>query len=160
LNALTDKKGNSSFWTAVLVLAICMIFSAVLTYASLMSAVRMARDTTQLTLDSFVIENAVGIYDSIKNGSNEVTLSQYDQAFTDRLTQEFSVVKSGSSLYNMGADGGIVYAYKGPLTHTLNGDVLELKTTFELTLPVAFAGQKVTDLRIPLEARSLYVLKL
>jgi len=142
-----------------MVVGISMIFLAVLTYSSLITSLRMARETTQLTLDSFLIENAVIIYQSIKNGHNETNLTEYDQAFTEQLLQELDVVKNGSALYHTGSEGGIIYTYRGPLTQTLNGDILELKTTFELTLPVRFAGQNLMDLRVPQEVRSLYVLK-
>ena len=54
--------------TAVIVLITAALLSLVFLYASLMSIISSTKSNTERVLDSFVIENATFIFDSIKNG--------------------------------------------------------------------------------------------
>ena len=159
IHILKSKQGNSCFHTAIVVLVLVMIFSVVLTYASLMTIVSTTKEDTQRVLDGFVIENATQIYQSIKKGNNSTTANEYNERFQALICVELGLDNSGTMLYNEAIDKEIIYYYTNPLTTNLKDDILELKTDFELIIPISFAGQKLFDLRIPLEVKSLYVLK-
>ena len=67
---LASKAGMSHVKTAVLVLVMAMVFSAVFLYASIMTIVQASRDQTRRVLDDFIMHNSIEIYDSLKNGND------------------------------------------------------------------------------------------
>ena len=142
-----------------MILVISMIFAAIFAYASLSSIVRKAKEDTQRVLDSFVIENAAEIYASIKNGNHDAIGREYSERFIDRLHTELGLSRQASVLYNRSMNHEVIFQFNDTLTGTVRNDVLELKTDFKIIVPVWFAGNKLFDLTIPLQVKSLYVLK-
>jgi hypothetical protein len=160
IKIVKDKSGISYVKTAVIILVISMLFSVVFTYISLMITVSRTRDDTQRVLDSFIIENASEIYDSVKNGNNTTLNNDYSNEFRKRVFNELWLMQvGGSPMYHSGTDGKVIFYYDNPVTTTIRSDVLELKTQYEIVMPVSFAGQKLFDLRIPMEVKSLYIMK-
>ena len=144
--------------SAVLVLIMMMLFSLIFFYASMMSTVSRARDDTQRVLDSFCIEKAVVIYDSIKNGNKQMVSGTYTTEFMAKIADELGLSRTGNTgFHRSGSD--IIFQYTNPLTANLKNDTLSLTMDFEIVMPINFAGQKVTDMRVPLKVESIYVLK-
>jgi len=143
---------------AVLILMICMVFSVVLTYASLMAMVSKTKEDTKRVLDSFIIENAQEIYNSVKNGNHQAAAT-YSERLRIRLTEELGLSRAGNTLRHRDSNSAILFSYDNSLTAQITGGVLELKTSFDLVFPIEFAGETLSDLRIPLEVKSLYVVK-
>jgi len=158
-NILKDKSGDSSVKTAVLVLAVAMIFSAVFTYVSLMITVTKTREDTQRVMDSFIIENAEMIFNSVKNGNHSTLSNTYTTRFRELVRTELGLTQSGTNLYSEGANSNVMFRYNNPITTTIRNGVLELQTSYEIVIPVTFAGKTVTNVRVPITVRSLYVLK-
>ena len=136
-----------------------MIFSVIFTYVSLMITISRTREDTQRVLDSFIIENAAGIYQSVKNGNHRTLNSNYDTRFRNLVVAELGLTRVGNNAYHATDSGDIIFHYNNPVTTNITNGVLELKTTFEIVVPVYFAGNKLFDLHVPLEVKSLYVLK-
>lgn len=156
---LLNKKGMAYIKTAVIIIIISMLFSVMLSYASLMSTVSRVRDDTQRTLDSFCIEKAASIYGSVKNGSNQMVSGAYTDLFVRKVATELSLIKSGNTATNR-KDNKIVFQVINPLTANLNNDTLSLTADIEVYIPVYFAGLNLTELRVPIKLESVYVLKL
>ena len=157
MHSLRGRQGGASIQAVVLILVISMLFSVTLAYASLLSVISATKEDTQRVLDSFLIENATQIYDSVRQGSNRTAMREYTAQFEQEICVELGLEKSGNLLYTKGKE--IIYCYANLLTTNLKNDTLELKADFELILPVRFAGREWTQLHIPLEVRSLYMLK-
>lgn len=155
---LHSRSGISHVKTVVLVLIFAMIFSAVLTYASMMTVIQTSRDNTIRVLDSFVMHNSKEIYDSLKNGSD---FSQsLDQVFyKSSLLSEFSLDNSGNIIYSKDEQGDIVYLMTNPNVSYDYNNTLKLKASYTIWIPVRFAGKLMTCLRIPITVRSYYSLK-
>jgi len=156
--SIVNCKGEAYVKAAVLILVICMVFSAVLTYASLMSMAAKTKEDTQRVLDSFIIENAEEIYNSVKNGNHQATAA-YSERLRVKLAEELGLSRTGNTLRHQDSNSAILFSYDNSLTSQITGGVLELKTNFDLVFPIEFAGQRLTDLRIPMEVKSLYVVK-
>ena len=159
MKKIFNKSGLSYIQTAVIILIAVMLFSVVFTYVSLMVTISRTRDDTQRVLDSFIIENASEIYVSVKNGNNTTLSTTYDTRFKALVASELGLTQSGSAMYSETADKNIIFYYNNPVTTNIRSDVLELSTSFEIVLPVSFAGNKLFDLTVPVEVNSLYVLK-
>ena len=157
-NLIRSKIGMSHVKTAVLVLIFVMIFSVVLTYASMMTVIQTSRDNTIRVLDSFVMHNSKEIYDSLKNGSDfSESLNQI--FYKSSLLSEFSLDNSGNIIYSKDEQGNIVYIMTNPNVSYDYSNTLKLKASYTIWIPVRFAGKLITYLRIPITVRSYYSLK-
>lgn len=154
-----NRRGVSYVRTCAAVLVITMLLSLVLAYASWMTIIQTTRADTQRVLDSFCIGKAKEIYGSIKQGNNRMVRGEYTDAFMEALTDELGLAKNGNMVYHESDNREVIYHYANPLTANLKDDTLTLTMDFELILPVTFAGRRLTDLRVPLQVGSAYVLK-
>jgi len=159
IRVLKDKRGFSHIKMACIILAVCMIFSVVFTYISLMITVSKTREDTQRVMDSFIIENAEVIYNSVKNGNNTTLSNSYNNRFRELVAAELGLSRSGSTLWNENSRRQIMFHYNNPITTNIRNGVLELQTRYEIAIPVNFAGRRVMTVRVPITVRSLYVLK-
>lgn len=155
---MLNKKGISYVKTAVWVLIICMILSLVLTYASLMTLIQTAESNTQRVLDGFVTQNSKLIYESLKNGS-DFTESLNKSFYVSTVSDELSMDFSGNMLYYINEQGVVIYRIANPNVAYEWEDTLKLRATYDILLPVTFAGQTVATLRIPQKVVSYYNLK-
>lgn len=144
--------------TAVIVLIIAMLLSLVFMYASIMSVVSSTKSNTERVLDSFVIENATYIYNSIKNG-NDFTTSIDANYYIFKTSSELSLDISGGMLYNRDEQGGYNFRMTNPQTFFTVSNTLNLTTTYDLLFPINFAGKRVMELRIPIKVKASYNLK-
>ena len=144
--------------TAVIILILAMTLSVVLSYASMMTIVSTTKENTQRVLDSFVMNNSVLIYDSIKNG-NDFTEYIDTNAFLVAFDEELSLDLSGNMLYSKDAKGNIIFKMKNIVTTYQVENTLKLQTNYDLLIPVRFAGKGLFDLRIPIIVKASYNLK-
>ena len=156
---LRCRKGASQVKVAVLVIAVAMIFSAVFAYVTLMITITRTREDTQRVLDSFIIENAEAIYNSVKNGNHTTLTTNYNTRFRELVAAELGLTRSGTLMYSEGASRNIIFHYNNPVTTNIRDGVLELQTRYEIVIPITFAGMDVVNVRVPITVRSLYVLK-
>ena len=144
--------------TAVYILITCMVLSLVLTYASLMTIIGTSKDNTEKVLTSYVTENSIYIYNSIKNG-HDFTHSLNAEYFSDRYLENHTLDFDENYLYNRNSEGGYVYKLTKPQTDFSTKNTLNLTCTYDLHIPVEFAGEKITDLIIPVEVSTSFNLK-
>ena len=144
--------------TAVVIVFIAMLLALMLFYASLMSTVERARDDTQRVLDGYCIEKAAVIFNSIKNGHNQMASDVYTDEFMTKIAAELGLALTGNTATHQ-SGSNIIFRYTNPLTANLNSDTLSLTTEFDVVIPVSFAGRNLTEIRIPLKVKSVYVLK-
>ena len=155
---MLNKKGISYVKTAVWTLILCMILSLILTYASLMTLIQTAESNTQRVLDGFVTENSKLIYDSLKNGS-DFTENLNKNFYISAISAELAMDISGNVLYYKDEDGHVLYRISNPNVAYEWENTLMLRATYDILLPVTFAGKTVTTLRIPQKVVSYYNLK-
>jgi len=144
--------------TAVMVLVISMVLSLVLAYASIMTIVQTTKSNTERVLNSFVIETSTYIYNSIKNG-NDFTTAINANYFVSQFSLENSLDFDGNFLYNKNDRGVSIFKMTNPTTRFSVDNTLNLITTFDLLIPVQFAGKQVTEMRIPIKVTASYILK-
>ncbi|MHB1454211.1 MAG: hypothetical protein ACYCYM_09720 [Saccharofermentanales bacterium] len=123
-----------------------------------MTLVQTTQSNTQRVLDSFTIENSAKIYSSIRNG-NDYTAAIDSDYFTQNLLLDGTLVQGSDCFYNEDSEGNILWRMTVPQTTFTETNTLNLTCTFDLLLPVAFAGNPVTELRIPIKVKTSYNLK-
>ena len=144
--------------TAIVVVVIAMLLSLVFMYASLMSMISATKSNTERVLDSFVMENATYIYNSIKNG-HDFTASIDAYYYISKTSSELSLDFSGGMLYNRNEQGGFNFRMTNPQTSFTVSNTLNLTTTYDLLFPINFAGKRVLELRVPITVKVSYNLK-
>lgn len=153
-----NKKGSGYVGSCVLILVLAMIFTVVLIYANVMTIVQTTKDNTKRVLDSFVMKNSVDIFESIKQG-NDFIEDLENLLYISLISSELSLDKSSNMLYSENADGEIVYTITNPNVTYEVDNALKLKASYDLTVPMYFAGSKVLDLKIPVVVNSSFTLK-
>ena len=155
---LASKAGMSHVKTAVLVLVMAMVFSAVFLYASIMTIVQASRDQTQRVLDDFIMHNSIEIYDSLKNGDD--LSEELDEFFyKSEIFFAFSLDIVGDALYSVDEEGGIQYVISNPHVDYEVQNTLKLNASYDLSIPIRFAGIHLFDLKMPITVKAYYVLK-
>lgn len=144
--------------TAVIVLSLAMILSAVMTYSSIMTILQTARDNTKLALDSYVTHNSIEIYDSLKNGS-DFTAFLEKNIFKDEILSVFSLDISGNMIYSTDKQGEIIYKMTIPNVDYEYVNTLKLGASYDVNIPMTFAGKYLFDLQIPQNVTSYYNFK-
>jgi hypothetical protein len=135
-----------------------MLFALVLSYASFMTIISTTKDNTKRCLDSFVMQNSTLIYKAIKEGRN-FTDNIDETLFIQGFEGELSVDFQNGLLYSVTDKGNVIFKMTSPDISFKVDNTLNLITTYNLMLPVDFAGRKLFDLNIPIEVEARYALK-
>ena len=144
--------------TAAIVLIIAMIFSVVLTYASVMTIVQTSKSNTERVLNSFVIQNTTLIYDSIKNGNTFIAAIDTN-SFITQFSSDCTLDYEGGYFYNRNSEGSTIFRMTSPQTTFTVNNTLSLTCVFDILYPINFAGKQVSEIRIPIIVKTSYSLK-
>lgn len=154
---MRNRRGEGHILTCVLVLAIGMVASVLMVFATSISMVRYTKDNVALTLDSYVLEHAVEIYNAVKQGSNAI--EEVDEgAYVAQLRQFASLDQRGEFLYAYGSDGRLNYYMSVPRFQ--EGDhTLQWEVSYTQYLPLRFMGEIVAYAQVPVTVTSVWTSK-
>ena len=158
MKRILNNRGSGYFTPCVITLVIVMILAAVLFYANTMTIIQATKANTERVLDSFVMKNSIEIYQSIKQG-HDFTEKFDKNYYISQTSSELSLDKSSNTLYSIGEDGKTIYSMTNPNVTYKVDNALKLKASYNLMIPVEFAGKKLFDLVIPLTVTSSLTLK-
>lgn len=158
MKILNSKKASGYIDAAIYTVVISMILSVILLYASIITIVQTTKNDTRRVLDSFIMQNSIEIYDSIKNG-NDFTEEIDEDSFTSSIIYSLSLDKSENAIYAYDSSGTVTYIMTNPNVTYTTDNTLKLKAEYTLKIPVQFAGIKLFDLVIPQGVKSSYTLK-
>ncbi len=158
MNPLNNKRGSSYFQPVVVILILAMILSVVLFYATTKSTIETTRDNTKRVLDSYVMKNSIEIYNSIKQG-NDFTEAIEKSFYISSVSEELSPDYGTGYLYTVDANGDIVYRMTNPDVTYKVDNTLQLKASYDLQMPVWFAGQIIYWFTVPVTVSSSLTLK-
>ena len=158
MNPLNNKRGSSYFQPVVVILILAMILSVVLFYATTKSTIETTRDNTKRVLDSYVMKNSIEIYNSIKQG-NDFTEAIENSFYIYSVSEELSLDYGTGYLYTVDANGDIVYRMTNPDVTYKVDNTLQLKASYDLQMPVWFAGQIIYWFTVPVTVSSSLTLK-
>ena len=158
MNPLKNKRGSSYFQPVIVILIIAMILSVVLFYATTKATIETTRDNTKRVLDSYVMKNSIEIYNSIKQG-NDFTEAIENSFYISSVSEELSLDYGTGYLYTVDANGDIVYRMTNPDVTYKVDNTLQLKASYDLQMPVWFAGQIIYWFTVPVTVSSSLTLK-
>ena len=155
---LFNNKGGGYITACVITIVIAMILSSVFFYAACITIIQNTREMTEEVMESFIIENAVLIYDSIKQG-HDLTEKLNKNVLGSEISSRFSLDFVGNTLYSHDKDGNMIYAMTDPEVTFKVDKSLKLKASYMVAVPVKFAGSRLFFLRIPLTVTKSFTVK-
>lgn len=144
-----NRKGEGYILPCVLILVVCMILSVFVSFALSVNVIRMSKRNTRVVLDSFVMQNSILIYDSIKNG-NDFTEYLDEDEYIDAICEFCTLDKRGEYLYAYDNDGNENYRISVPEIGYNYDNTLKIYTSYTIFVPVYFAGVRVETVEVPL----------
>lgn len=152
---MRNKRGDGYIPACVTVVILCMLTAVCLTFVTTIGVVRMTKRNTRIVLDSFVMQNAVEIYDSIKNGT-DYTQELDETAFVKALCAFSKFDNSGDVLYAYGEDGEWTYSITRPVVSFTYEETLKIYASYTVTVPIVFGDVSMEWIRIPVTVESRY----
>ncbi len=157
-----NRKGSGYIYACILVILGALFLSLLMSFLGAATQVKHQNENTEKVLDSFIVSNAIEIYDSIKMG-NDDTISLDSSEFIQNLSAFCNLDLESGFLYCRGSDGETQYLLTRPaLTAVRAGSgSLTLKVTAHYTMqvPVYFCGIVVSTANIPIYIHSYYTPK-
>ena len=152
---MKSKRAEGYVSTCVMIVIICMLLSVFVTFAVAVNTVKTVKRNSRVVLDSFVMQNSIEIYNSIKQGNNKtdgIDAAEYREALTEFCTLE----KRGYCYYNYDSDGDLNYYITTPYVGFTVDKKLQVFTSYTIYVPIRFAGIRVSTVRIPITVESKY----
>lgn len=152
---LRSKKGYSHILTCCIMLAICVIWSALLFYLADVSVVQSQRKSAEQILDQYTQNNGIWIYTQIKQESGKTETLMTEQ-YLSYLTGRLGLTKAADGkYYAYDADGEARYAVYNVQLHYLEADMPQIRLTYTLHYPMQIFG-RVCWVEIPAYAYSRF----
>lgn len=152
---MRNKRGEGYILTCIIVLVVCMLLSVFITFATTVNMVRMTKRNSQIVLDSFVMENSILIYNSIKNG-NDYTNELQTDVYIDNLCSFCTFEENADYLYAYSSDGVLKYKLSRPEIFFSTEGELKIYTQYTVYIPVGFGGATVTMAQVPITVESKF----
>lgn len=155
LKKLNNKKGFSFIPTCVIIIVLVMAISILLSYAFVHHTAKVQVAAMQLKMDSYITKQAIENYDAFKQGmpyqnyidKNELVRGAYQTAGfgSGSLT---SLKETSLKEEN---EGKTIYTMARPTITAITGNEVGVKVAYELTIPFEAFGEKIADIRVPVE---------
>ena len=146
---LKNKRGEGYIQACVMILILCMLIAVCLTFVSTVNTIRVAERNTRIVLDSFVMENSILIYDSIKNG-NDFTEAVDIGTYHSQLADYNGLTNAGIYMYHFCEDGSWDYRISRPTLSMTETNSLKIAAKYRIVIPIYFAGKKISNVTIPM----------
>ena len=152
---MKNRRGDGYIGTCVMILILCMILSIFIEFVATVNVIRISERNARIVLDSFVMENSIEIYDSIKTGTDfteVVDVEQYISKYSEYNSLDFN----GNMLYCCGDDGEELYRQTIPTVQLIEENRLKIIAEYTITVPLYFAGHQVTEVTVPITVTSKF----
>lgn len=150
---MKDKRGEGTIFPCIMILILCMIISVITYFILTTSAIRMTKENSRTVFESYITENAIEIYNSIKQG-NDYTECLDNTEYVSELCRFCSFAKSGSMLYSYDDEGNVKYSMTVPEITYVREHTLKIKVTYTIYYPIVFNGHTVSTAIVPVEIHS------
>ena len=149
---IKNRRGEGYIQTCVLIVTICMILSAFISFVSTVQVVRLVERNTKTVLESHVAKNATTIYNAVKQGGNsagDINASGFLRGMISFCTLE----RIGESYYHKDADGQVDYYLSDLTVRYAEDGKLKLCADYTLYVPIVFNSVRVGTACIPTTVR-------
>mgnify|MGYP000980186695 CR=1 FL=1 len=152
---LKNKRGEGYIFPCLMIVVVCMILSILIFFASSVSVVRITEKNSKIVLDSYVMQNSIQIYNSIKQG-NDYTEALDRNDYIVALCDFCNLAKIGSYLYAYNDDGSLKYRMTLPIITFWEENSLKIQLSYTLYVPIWFDGRITQYAVIPVTVQSSF----
>lgn len=150
---MKNKRGDGYILPCVMILILSMLITALMSFWGAVNLVRNTERNARIVLDNYVMENAIVIYDSIKQGNN-VTDYLDNSAYLENFCWYCTLDNDGSFLYNYDTEGVMQYGMTPPVLSFREEGRLKLCASYTMFVPIYFAGMTVGIAEVPITVES------
>lgn len=140
------KKGGSYISGALITLFICALIMLLMVFWSAVANVQAFKNSARNVLDTYVTEQSVNIFDSIRESENGIVSFSADD-YTIRLIAFCGLTEDSGTLKKFNPD--LIYSVSRP-TLTVESQKLNMKMACSVTVPLYFCGIKISDAVAPI----------
>ena len=155
---MRNKRGEGYIPTCVMIIILTMLLSIFVTFVSAVNIVKQTKRNSRVVLDSYVMEESIAIYNSIKNGNDE-TMTLDSDSYVDSLCDFCTFVKTSNKLYNYNSDGDMQFYLTKPTVGYMRENELKIYASYTVYIPIYFAGIRVDTAAIPVTVKSNFTEK-
>ncbi len=155
---MLNKKAEGYIFPCVMIVILCMIFSLLIYFVCTVSMIRTTKENAEMVFDSYITENAIDIYNSIKQG-NDYTDSIDNAEYVDEICRMCTLVRRGRLLYNYNNEGNIQFYITEPTIHFIREYSLKIQVSYTMYVPIRFNGIQVQTAAVPVVIQSNFMEK-
>lgn len=150
-----NKRAEGYIATCVLIVVLCMLFSLFLSFVAAVNVIHISKRNTRNVLDSFVMQNSVEIYNSLKcYNDNTDTLDA--ESFRAYFCEYNSLRDTGTELIASTEQGKEKYKIKNLSVSFEEEGELKLKVDYVLSVPVSFGDLRLVNAQAPINIVTVY----
>ena len=149
---MLNKRGTGYVPTCILVIILCMLLSVLIVLAGAVNVVNLMKRNSKTVLESYITQNAIEIYDSVKQGTNEadaINREKYNSALASFCTFE----KNGNEYYHKNDEGETEYYITEPTVGFMESGRLRLYVSYTLYIPIRFDSVQVATASVPVTVK-------
>ncbi len=155
---MLNKKAEGYIFPCVMIVILCMIFSLLIYFVCTVSMIRTTKENAEMVFDSYITENAIQIYNSIKQG-NDYTDAIDNAEYVDEICRMCTLVRRGRLLYNYNNEGNIQFYITEPTIHFIRENSLKIQLSYTMYVPIRFNGVRVQTAVVPVVIQSNFMEK-
>ncbi len=155
---MLNKKAEGYIFPCVMIVILCMIFSLLIYFVCTVSMVRTTKENAEMVFDSYITENAIDIYNSIKQG-NDYTEAIDNAEYVEELSKICTFVRRGRFLYNYDSDGAVKFYITQPVITFVREYSLKIQVSYTMYVPIRFNGVQVQTAVVPVVIQSNFMEK-
>ena len=152
---MRNKRGEGYIAPCVMVVAICMIIAVLVSLVVAVNVIHITKKNSKIVLDSFVIENSILIYDSLKNGYDYTEYFD-EEVYIDNLCDFCTFAKGEEFLYAYTEEGNLKYKISRPVLSFSSDSQLKLIANYTVYYPIDFNGIVIDMAEIPIKIESKF----
>ncbi len=155
---MLNKKAEGYIFPCVMIVILCMIFSLLIYFVCTVSMIRATKENAEAVFDSYITENAIDIYNSIKQG-NDYTEAIDNAEYVEELCRFCTFVRRGRFLYNYDDEGNVKFYITVPVITFVRENSLKVQLSYTMYVPIRFNGVRVQTAVIPVVIQSNFMEK-
>ena len=149
---IQNRKAEGYISVCVITVAVCMLFSLMLSFISALTAVKASKRHVRSALDGFVTAQSIEIYNGVKSYS-ELVSSLDSEGFTEALCDYAELERNGNTLTGDG------YEIKNMTFQFRETDRLNYIVNYTLKTPVSLGNINITYAEVPVKITGVFYYK-
>lgn len=150
-----NKRGEGYIEICILVIVFCIILSVMISFVTTVQLIKQTKRNSRVVLDSFVMNNSVEFYDSIKQGNDKIDVLDAEK-YLSEFCSFCSLQKGTDCLTFVDENGNKIYEISTLKMEFDDPNRMKIKISYTIKLPVSFASMEVTEVYVPVTVISNY----